>query len=171
MQPICYTPIGIIRSPFTDPVGTPIQAIGASGFRGTIEIAPDYRAGLRDIEEFSHLTLLYHWHLCAGHALEVRPFLDDRAHGVFATRSPQRPNALGISTVRLVGVDLAAGILTIDDVDVVDGTPLLDIKPYVPVFDQRDVERIGWYAGRVEHVYTTRADERFIAASPRQEDL
>ncbi len=159
MNQICYTPVGIIRSPFDTPVGMPIQAVGAAGVAGSIELDPAYAAGLKDIEAFSHLILLYHLHLCEGYTLEVRPFLDDQNHGIFATRSPRRPNPLGISTVRLVGV--IDNVLQIEDVDVVDGTPLLDIKPYVPVFDERTAEGIGWYSRYIEQVYTMHADDRF----------
>ena len=116
-------------------------------------------AGLKDLEGFSHVFLIYHFHLSEGYSLEVKPFLDDQDHGVFATRAPRRPNPIGISIVRLVRVD--GPILYIEDVDVVDGTPLLDIKPYVPEFDVRPAERIGWFSGKAELVEQTRADERF----------
>ena len=130
LAPVTYQPIGVIHSPFSELVGMPVQSAGAAGVAGRIELLPDYAAGLRDIGGFSHLILLYHLHLTSGAALEVTPFLDDEPHGIFATRSPKRPNALGLSVVRLTGV--GADWLDIADVDVVDGTPLLDIKPYVP---------------------------------------
>jgi tRNA-Thr(GGU) m(6)t(6)A37 methyltransferase TsaA len=94
-----------------------------------------------------------------GYTLEVTPYLDDQAHGVFATRSPRRPNPLGLSVVRLIAIE--DGRLLIEDVDLLDGTPVLDLKPYVPTFDARDTARIGWFAGRVERVHTMRADDRF----------
>jgi tRNA (adenine37-N6)-methyltransferase len=160
MQPALFRPIGFIRSPFTDVVGMPIQPAGAMGIPGTVELAEEFAPGLRDIEEFSYLILIYHLHLSTGGSLEVIPFMDDRPHGIFATRSPKRPNPIGISVVRLTGVE--EGRLLIQDVDVVDGTPLLDIKPYVPALDVRQTDRIGWYAGRVDRVVETLADDRFV---------
>jgi tRNA-Thr(GGU) m(6)t(6)A37 methyltransferase TsaA len=158
MDPITYTPIGLVHSPFTTLEGMPLQTIAARGVRGSIELDPDFREGLRDLEAFSHLILLTHLHRMVGYALEVTPYLDDRTHGIFATRSPRRPNPLGLSVVRLIAIE--DGILLIEDVDVVDGTPLLDLKPYVPAFDARETERIGWFAGRVDRVHTTRSDDR-----------
>ena len=146
MQEIRYRAIGIIRSPFKDIKGMPIQPTGAKGVIGTIEIEPAYVAGLKDIEGFSHLILIYHFHLSEGCSLEVKPFMDDSLHGVFSTRAPRRPNSIGISVVRLVKVEGCT--LHIEDVDIVDGTPLLDIKPYVPAFDTRRVERTGWLSKR-----------------------
>ncbi len=159
MHEIRYQPIGVIHSPFNDIKGMPIQPAGAEGVAGHIEIAPAYAGGLQDLTGFSHIILLYHFHRSQGYALQVHPFLDDRPHGVFATRAPRRPNAIGLSVVRLVGVDGCT--LHIQDVDVLDGTPLLDIKPYVPEFDVRPVERIGWLTQRRGRVQHAQADERF----------
>ena len=160
MNAISYTPIGVIRSPFQTPAGMPVQAVAAKGVAGMIELDPTYQDGLQDLEGFSHLLLLYHFHLVRrSSSLVVTPFLDDQPHGVFATRSPQRPNPLGLSVVRLVRV--AGTQVYIEDVDVVDGTPLLDIKPYVPAFDVRAATGIGWYAQRLDQVDHVRADERF----------
>ncbi|MCC6625873.1 MAG: tRNA (N6-threonylcarbamoyladenosine(37)-N6)-methyltransferase TrmO [Chloroflexi bacterium] len=159
MQPVTFTPIGIIRSPYTDIAGMPVQVAGAAGVAAAIELDPAYAAGLRDIAGFSHLILLYHLHLVRAPALEVVSFLDTVSHGIFATRSPARPNPIGLSVVRLLAV--AGTRLAIDGVDVVDGTPLLDLKPYVPTFDAIATDRIGWYAGKVERVAEVRADDRF----------
>jgi tRNA-Thr(GGU) m(6)t(6)A37 methyltransferase TsaA len=159
MKKIILRPIGIIRSPFKDIKGMPIQPTAARGVTGTIEIEPEYVDGLRDIEGFSHLILVYHFHLSEGYSLEVKPFMDDHLHGVFATRAPRRPNPIGISTVRLVKVE--GRTLQIEDVDVVDGTPLLDIKPYVPEFDSQKAGRIGWLFGKVNKIHKIEADERF----------
>ncbi len=159
MQQIIYRAIGIIHSPFAETTGMPIQAKAAEGVTGSVVIEPEYVAGLKDLEGFSHVIVLYHFHLSEGYSLEVKPFLDDRPHGVFATRAPKRPNSIGISVVRLTGI--ADGTLEICDVDVVDGTPLLDIKPYVPAFDVRQAERIGWLADNARRMNHTRADERF----------
>ena len=134
---------GSIRTPFTTVEGTPIQSVSAVGVAGWIDLEPGLVDGLDDIEGFSHLILLYHLHRAAPARLTVTPFLDDRPHGIFATRSPTRPNALGLSTVRLLGI--AGARLDILDVDMLDGTPLLDIKPYVPAFDDRADARIGWF--------------------------
>ena len=137
----------------------PIQPTGAAGVEGTVEIRPEFAAGLEDLEGFSHLILLYHLHLADGFSLTVRPFLHDAPHGVFSTRSPRRPNPIGLSVVRLVRRE--GPFLHVCDVDVVDGTPLLDIKPYVPSFDAPEDVRIGWLEGKVERARTLRADDRF----------
>jgi tRNA-Thr(GGU) m(6)t(6)A37 methyltransferase TsaA len=159
MHDIRYRPIGIIRSPFKDIKGMPIQPSGAEGVAGRVEIEPAYTKGLKDIEGFSHIILIYHFHLSKGYSLEVQPFMDNRLHGVFSTRAPKRPNSIGMSIVRLVSVQDRT--LYVQDVDIVDGTPLLDIKPYVPEFDVRKVERIGWLSQRVNQVHHMKADDRF----------
>lgn len=138
----------------------PIQAAVSRDIEGTVEIFPEYADGLTDIEGFSHLYLIYHFHLSDGFSLTVKPYLDDQVHGVFVTRAPARPNPIGISIVRLCKVE---GLkLSIRDVDIVDGTPLLDIKPYVPEFDVREVEKIGWLEKQVHKLHTARGDGRFI---------
>jgi tRNA-Thr(GGU) m(6)t(6)A37 methyltransferase TsaA len=146
MKSIHYRPIGVVRSRFTDPAGTPIQPAAAAGEPGTVEILSEYEPGLRDLDGFSHVILLYHLHRSRGFDLDVVPFLDRVSHGVFATRAPRRPNPIGLSIVRLVGRE--GRILYVQDVDVLDGTPLLDLKPYVPEFDQRPGERVGWLESR-----------------------
>jgi tRNA-Thr(GGU) m(6)t(6)A37 methyltransferase TsaA len=157
--PITYQSLGVVRSPFRDPVGMPIQAVAAQGVLGTLELDPAYEAGLRDIDGFSHLIVIYHLHLSRPGSLLVTPFLDTQPHGIFATRSPQRPNAIGLSVVRLIRVEGAR--LHVEDVDMVDGTPILDLKPYVPQFDDRPAERIGWFAQNIARVGEARADRRF----------
>jgi tRNA-Thr(GGU) m(6)t(6)A37 methyltransferase TsaA len=159
MKKITYNPIGIIHSPFNDVKGMPIQPAGARGVAGTVEIKQEYVDGLKDIEGFSHIILIYHFHLSKNYSLKVKPFLDDNLHGVFATRAPRRPNPIGISIVRLVKVE--GCILHIEDVDIVDGTPLLDIKPYVPEFDIHETQKIGWLSEKVKKVHKVKADERF----------
>lgn len=133
----------------------PIQAVAAEGVEGSIELAPGYGDGLRDIDGFSHVIVVYHFHLARNLSLTVRPLLDDEPHGVFATRAPRRPNPIGISIMRLIRVEGLT--LHIEDVDVVDGTPLLDIKPYVPAFDVRISTSIGWLAESVHRVRDVRA--------------
>ena len=159
MNEIRYKPIGIIYSPFKEPKGTPIQPPGARGTNGTVEIFPAYAEGLKDIEGFSHIFLLYHFHLSKESTLVVKPYMDSETHGVFAMRGPSRPNPIGISVVRLVKVE--GNMLHIQDVDIVDGTPLLDIKPYVPEFDTREVERIGWLEKSVHKLSASRDNGRF----------
>lgn len=159
MLEIVYSPIGVIRSPFKEIDGAPIQPTGAKGVCGEAEIDPAFAPGLKDLEGFSHIILLYHFHRSQGFALEVKPFLDDKTHGLFATRAPRRPNAIGFSVVRLLG--RSGNVLQIEDVDVIDGTPILDIKPYVPEFDVRQVERCGWLTDRAKGADHMRADKRF----------
>ena len=142
MNSITNTPIGVIHSPFTDPADTPIQSIFADGARGTVEVFPEYAAGLKDIDGFSHLILIYHFHLAEGYSLISKPFIGDKEKGIFSIRHPRRPNPIGISIVRLKNV--RGNILEICDVDILDGTPLLDIKPFVHQFDQRADIQSGW---------------------------
>ncbi|OGO79917.1 MAG: tRNA (N6-threonylcarbamoyladenosine(37)-N6)-methyltransferase TrmO [Chloroflexi bacterium RIFOXYD12_FULL_57_15] len=142
---IIMRPIGIIHSPFTDKDQTPIQASRSQAI-GLVEVYLEFADGLKDIEAFSHIHLLYTFHDSNGYSLHVKPFLDDHEHGVFATRYPYRPNPIGISTVRLLFCQ--GNALTVEGVDVLDGTPLLDIKPYVPDFDLRTDVRAGWYETR-----------------------
>ncbi|HOY66698.1 MAG TPA: tRNA (N6-threonylcarbamoyladenosine(37)-N6)-methyltransferase TrmO [Candidatus Ozemobacteraceae bacterium] len=151
--------IGIIRTRFTSQEGTPIQASMAGEETGTIEILPEYADGLLDIEGFSHLHLIYAFHGIGAGALRVKPYLDTVEHGIFATRAPKRPNPIGLSVVRLVAV--RGNILEIAGVDMLDGTPLLDIKPYIPSLDVRDADRIGWYADRLLPGVAVLADDRF----------
>jgi len=160
MNEIRYKPIGIIHSPFKEPKGTPIQPTSAQGVKGTVEIFPEYVEGLKDLEGFSHIILIYHFHLAKRGALKVMPYMDNELRGVFATRAPSRPNPIGISVVHLIKIK--GNILHIEDVDIIDGTPLLDIKPYVPEFDIRKVERIGWLEKRVKKLHKARDDGRFL---------
>ena len=159
MTEIRYKPIGVIHSPFKEPEGTPIQPAGAKGINGTVEIFPEYAEGLKDVEGFSHIILIYHFHLSRGALLKVKPYMDNETHGVFAMRGPSRPNPIGISAVRLVGIE--DNILHIQDIDIVDETPLLDIKPYVPEFDIREAERTGWLEKNVHKLPASKDDGRF----------
>jgi tRNA-Thr(GGU) m(6)t(6)A37 methyltransferase TsaA len=160
MRPaIIYRPIGAMRSPFKEPRDAPIQSACAGDIEGTVEIFPEYSEGLADLEGFSHIILLYHFHLSKECSLKVKPYLDSELRGVFATRAPARPNPIGMSIARLVKVD--GSRLHIRDVDILDGTPLLDIKPYVPEFDSRSVEKIGWLSGKINELSETRGDGRF----------
>lgn len=152
-------PIGTIHTPYTDPAGMPIQPKGACGVRGTVEILEEYQAGLKDLDGFSHVILLYFFHRSQGFNLHVIPFMDSESRGVFATRAPKRPNPIGLSIVRLDRI--VNGVLHIRNVDVLDGTPLLDIKPYVPEFDQQEDVRTGWLDRVGKTVATKKADDRF----------
>ena len=159
MEPVTFTPIGTVRSPFLEPTGTPIQPRASQGAFGTVEVLPEHAPGLRDVEGFSHIILLYHLHLSGPARMDVVPYLDGQTRGVFATRSPSRPNPIGLSVVRLLAVE--GNTLRVQDLDIVDGTPLLDIKPYVPAFDGGDEVRVGWLEGRLDGLQAARDDGRF----------
>ncbi len=152
-------PIGIIHTPFTKPEGMPIQPKGAAGIRGTIELFDEYHAGLKDLDGFSHIILLYHFHRSHGFKLQVVPFMDSELRGLFATRAPKRPNSIGISVVQLDKIE--NGVLHIQNVDIMDGTPLLDIKPYVPEFDSPQNIRTGWLGQARKTVSSRKSDDRF----------
>ena len=145
MKTITYRPIGIVRTPFTTLDDMPIQPAAAQGAPGTIELEGNLVAGLQDLDGFSHLLLLYHLHEAGRARLTVTPFLEEAPHGVFATRAPARPNPIGLSVVQLVRIERS--ILHLRNVDVLDGTPLLDVKPFVPEFDcprAGEPLRFGW---------------------------
>jgi tRNA-Thr(GGU) m(6)t(6)A37 methyltransferase TsaA len=154
-----FTPIGIIHSPFTDPKDMPIQPAGAKGVKGTVEVFEDYRPGLQDLDEFSHIILLYCFHRSQGFKLKVIPFLDSVQRGLFATRAPKRPNPIGLSIVRLDTIK--DGALYIRNIDILDSTPLLDIKPYVPEFDVQENIRIGWLDKVSQKAANQKSDDRF----------
>ncbi len=156
---IVYSQIGVIRSPFKTPWGTPIQPRGAEGMKGKVIVNKKYQRGLKDLEGFSHIILIYHFHLTKGYSLIVKPYMDDNPHGVFSTRAPQRPNSIGISVVRLLKIE--GNVLEVEDIDIIDGTPLLDIKPYVPQFDTRKGDKIGWLKNNIRKLPHTRDDGRF----------
>jgi tRNA-Thr(GGU) m(6)t(6)A37 methyltransferase TsaA len=158
-EAIHYHPVGVVHSPFTKLEGMPLQPVAAPEVRGTVEIHPQFAPGLKDLDGFSHLYLVAHLHRGAPGGLEVVPFLDDTVRGIFATRSPRHPNPIGISVVRLLAVD--GSVLEIAGVDLVDGTPVLDIKPYVPKFDSVAAERTGWLGEAAERVHRVNADARF----------
>lgn len=145
MMEFSFKGIGVIHSPFTDVTVTPIQS-SRSQAEGRVEIYPEFADGLADIDGFSHLILLYVLHLSEGYELSVRPFLDTQQRGLFATRYPFRPNPIGISIVRLL--ERSENSLMVEGIDMLDGTPLLDIKPYVTEFDVRTDVQIGWYQTR-----------------------
>jgi tRNA-Thr(GGU) m(6)t(6)A37 methyltransferase TsaA len=162
MDLIEYKQIGIIKSPFKELEGMPIQPVGACGIKGEVRIKKMYVEGLEDLEEFSHIILIYHFHRCEGFSLRVKPFMDDKMHGVFATRAPKRPNPIGLSVVRLDKV--VDNVLYISNVDILDGTPLMDIKPYVPQLERIEDEElcIGWFGENHHKALDMKSDKRFI---------
>jgi tRNA-Thr(GGU) m(6)t(6)A37 methyltransferase TsaA len=156
-----FQPIGSIHSPYTEREGMPIQPRGSQAVAGTVELFPEFAEGLKDLDGFSHVILLYHFHRSEGYSLTVTPFMDTEKRGLFSTRAPKRPNPIGLSIVRLVAVQNTT--LHILGVDVLDGTPLLDIKPYAPAFDQPSGEiRSGWLEKKEGEVTGKRADGRFV---------
>ena len=156
---IIYRPIGAIHSPFKDLKEMPIQPAGRASVPGIAEVLPEFAEGLKDLEGFSHVILLYHLHEVRRADLTVTPFLDSEVRGVFATRAPTRPNPIGLSIVELLRVE--GNRLYLGNVDILDGTPLLDIKPYVPEFDQPAEARAGWLEAVRGKVRTVKSDDRF----------
>ncbi|MFH1154262.1 MAG: tRNA (N6-threonylcarbamoyladenosine(37)-N6)-methyltransferase TrmO [Pseudomonadota bacterium] len=157
---ISVEPIGIIHSPHKHREGAPIQPHGNSRFEGRIQVFPDYVQGLSDLDGFERIIVIYHFHLSSGFDLMVKPFLDDTLRGVFATRAPKRPNQIGISILRLDRVE--GDTLHVGEIDIVDQTPLIDIKPYVPRFDAYPGARAGWLDTSGRSQETVRADNRFV---------
>ena len=154
------SPIGVIQTPFNDLKGMPIQPSGARQIEGTLLIHPEYEQGLRDLEGFSHIILLYQFHQSSGFDLLVTPFLDTQERGLFSTRAPRRPNSIGFSIVELTGRD--KNRVFVKGIDVLNNTPLIDIKPYVPKFDVRKVRATGWLEKTQENATTLKSDDRFI---------
>ena len=154
LKEVTFKPIGIIHSEHALEEKTPVQSVFAGNSRGLAEVFPEYADGLADIENFSHVYLIYHLHKVNGAKLKVNPFLQDKEHGIFATRAPWRPNAIGLSIVELVKRE--GNILHLKGVDILDGTPILDIKPYSARFDHIQAERSGW----MDEVDDATANER-----------
>ena len=156
---ILYKPIGIIHTPFKAIEGVPIQPAGAFGIVGEVKVNKKYSTGLKSLEEFSHIILIYHFHLSGKYKLKVIPFMDIEEHGIFATRAPNRPNPIGISVVKIRTIE--KNIIWVENIDVIDGTPLLDIKPYISHFNNVSEEKNGWYSRSKSDVRKIRADSRF----------
>ncbi len=160
MDDIIIKPIGIIHTPHKEIKNMPIQPIAAGDAKGYIELLPEYTEGLKDLEGFSHITLLYHFHKVKGYELQVVPFMDSEKRGIFSCKAPKRPNAIGTSTVKLLSIE--KNILHIEQVDMLDGTPLIDIKPFFPKYDNRENVTIGWLEKSKDlPIKKMRADERF----------
>ena len=157
---IKINPIGIIHTPFNTINDMPIQPLAAKSVKGVIEIFPEYIEGLTDLEAFSHITLLYHFHKINEYDLMVKPFMDTKKHGIFATKSPKRPNAIGLSTVKLLKIE--KNCIHIEEVDMLNGTPLIDIKPFFSKFDNRKNTKSGWLDNQLNiPIKELRSDERF----------
>ena len=159
METITLQPIGLIRAPFSKPEDMPIQPAAAEGINGSVEIFPEFIEGLADLDGFSHIYLIYHFHLSRDYKLTVVPFLDHVQRGLFATRAPRRPNAIGLSIVRLL--EIKENILKIENVDIINETPLLDIKPYVPEMDAPENCKIGWLTRFTSNIQKVKSDNRF----------
>jgi tRNA (adenine37-N6)-methyltransferase len=158
---VSYQPIGVVHSPFVELEGMPLQSVAAGDVRAQIEIYAEFADGLADLDGFSHVHVVSHLDRGGPSRLRVVPFLADAERGVFATRSPRHPNPVGLSVVRLVVVRGAT--LEVAGLDLLDGTPILDVKPYVPEFDAFEAERTGWLQDAAARVHDTRADARFDA--------
>jgi tRNA-Thr(GGU) m(6)t(6)A37 methyltransferase TsaA len=156
---IIYRPIGIIRSPFDKLEDMPIQPSSESSGPGVVEVYPDFAPGLKDLEGFSHIYLLYHLHKAGEVKLEVTPFLDEQPRGLFATRAPSRPNPIGLSLVKVARIQ--ENLIHVERVDVLDGTPLIDLKPYIPVFEETEEARVGWLENARERIRSRNSDARF----------
>ena len=159
MNEIKYKPIGTIYTPFKESKGTPIQPAVGRGVKARIEILPQFQKGLKDLDGFSHIILLYHMHKAKKHKLQSKPYMDDKKRGIFAIRAPSRPNSIGLSVVRLNQIE--NNILHIQDVDILNGTPLLDIKPMVGEFDSREGIKTGWLEDHVHKLHETSDDGRY----------
>jgi tRNA-Thr(GGU) m(6)t(6)A37 methyltransferase TsaA len=154
-------PIGIIRSPFKKTVGMPIQSAFSKKGDGTVEILPEFKEGLQDLAGFSYIMLIYQFHKSKGYRLVCHPFMDEVKRGVFATRAPARPNPIGISIVKMK--EIRGNKIEVASLDILDGTPLLDIKPYIPQFDAPVPRSLGWFEKALRKKKTRLiADNRFI---------
>ena len=159
-ETIHFTPIGILHTPFDGLEEMPIQPTGKSSAPGKAEIFPEYQGALDDLNRFSHVILIYYLHRTEGWKPKVTPFLDTIERGLFSTRAPSRPNPIGLSIVRLERIQ--SGVMYLANVDILDGTPLLDIKPYVPAFDQpQGPIKIGWLTDTAMDVQSRQSDDRF----------
>ncbi|GIU41749.1 tRNA (N6-threonylcarbamoyladenosine(37)-N6)-methyltransferase TrmO [Shewanella algidipiscicola] len=155
---ITYSPIGYAKTPFKQIENVPVQGAGISQDIAELIINEEYVQGLDDLEEFSHIYVVFHIHKAAGYKLKVTPFLDDQPRGIFATRSPKRPNAIGLSIVEIVRIE--ANRIVVRGVDLLDATPILDIKPYIQSFDNIKQTKDGWYEQGLDPL-TVRSDKRF----------
>jgi tRNA (adenine37-N6)-methyltransferase len=156
---LAYQPIGIIRSPFKTRNDMPVQPVGDASADGYVDVAPEFQEGLRDLDGFTHIILIYHFHMAQAYTLTVTPFLDTTPRGLFSTRAPSRPNPIGLSIVQLRGIE--ANRLSVTQLDIIDETPLLDIKPYVPEFDSHPDAFGGWFERSRGAARRMLSDKRF----------
>jgi len=147
MEEIKLKPIGVVHSPFKEPSGVPKDSTDGMDYQGTVEIFPQYKDGLKDLDGFSHIIILFYFHKSEYYHLISKPYLDDHPRGVFATRSPHRPNLIGLSVVKLLRID--DNIIYVRGIDMIEGTPVLDIKPYIPEFESNEGIIIGWLEGKI----------------------
>jgi tRNA-Thr(GGU) m(6)t(6)A37 methyltransferase TsaA len=159
MDSLLFNAIGYVSSPYKEAAGTPIQPVKGTKERASIIIKDEFNEGLKDLDGFSHLIIISFYHKSSNYKMHITPFLDTVPRGVFATRAPSRPNPVGISIVKLINV--SKNILTIEEFDLIDGTPILDIKPFIPEIDHRENVRTGWYKDRKGNFSDTRDDGRF----------
>ncbi len=159
MKCIELKPIGIVHSPFKGSKGTPIHPGASEGARAEIELFPEYEEGLKDLDGFSHIVVLFHLHRSKPYKLTVIPYMDDTPRGLFATRAPSRPNPIGMSVVKLASIE--GNFIYIEGLDMIDDTPVLDIKPYIPEFKSDEKVCIGWLEEKIERMPKTSADDRF----------
>jgi tRNA-Thr(GGU) m(6)t(6)A37 methyltransferase TsaA len=165
-EPVVYRPIGYVVSPHSNLDGMPLQPIADTKGESTIEVSEPHRGCLADLDGFSHVWVLAHLHETLGWDSTVPAFLDDQPHGTFATRSPRRPNPIGLSLTRIVSVQESA--VAVEGLDLLDGTPVLDLKPFVPLFDTPSgAVRSGWFEGRADRVFARTSDDRFALRSRR----
>ena len=166
VEPIVYRPIGYVSSPHTELNGMPLQAIADASGTSTIEVSSPHGGCLADLDGFSHVWVIAHLDEVVGWDSTVRTFLDNEQHGTFATRSPRRPNPVGLSLARIVSV--ASNRVVVEGLDLLDGTPVLDLKPFVPLFDTAsDDVQIGWFELHADGVFTRTSDDRFALRSRR----
>jgi len=166
VEPVVYRPIGYVLSPHSDLDGMPLQPIADTRGESRIEVSEPHRGCLADLDGFTHVWVLAHLHETLGWDSTVPAFLDDEPHGTFATRSPHRPNPIGLSLAQIVAIERAA--VVVDGVDLLNGSPVLDLKPFVPLFDTPSGDvRFGWFEGRAERVFARTSDDRFALRSKR----
>ena len=165
-EPIVYKPVGYVASPHSQIDGMPLQAMADEHGPSTIEILEEHVGCLADLDGFTHVWVLAHLHETVGWGPTVRVFLDEVPHGTFATRSPRRPNPIGLSLARIVSIESSQ--IVVDGLDLLDGSPVLDLKPFVPLFDTpTGAVRAGWFEGRAERVFSRKSDRRFALRSER----
>jgi tRNA-Thr(GGU) m(6)t(6)A37 methyltransferase TsaA len=157
---ISYRPIGVVRSPFSDLREMPIQPSSETSAPGKVEVFPEFAPALKDLDGFSHVILIYHLHRATRVDLTVTPFLGSEKRGIFATRAPTRPNPIGMSVIEIERIE--GNCLYLRNIDILDQTPVLDIKPYVSEFDHPADTNAGWLEEKKGEARATKSDDRFL---------